>query len=251
MMTTAAYMAAIGLAGVAGYFSICGMLVLFPGLTVLDRMAGARAAIVVMAIAMEIAKLVTVGFLARHWRRIDRLWRIVLLVLVAGLEVINAAGVYSQLVAAHFSHRVATISSVEIQTATTGAMIEVQSNTIADIDRRLNQIDAAVEEATKRGKTNGAIEMIGTQRKARADLMAERRHEADILTKLKIDQAEIAAKARAVEVENAPIRYVAELIGGTTEEAIRMLILMMVLCCDPLAIALTAAAAARSKEGIA
>ena len=162
MMTTGAYTAAISLAGIAGYFSICGMLVLFPGLTVLDRMAGARAAIVVMAIAMEIAKLVTVGFLARHWRRIDRLWRIVLIVLVAGLAVINAGGVYSQLVAAHFGDRVATTSSVEIQTATTDALIEVQSNTLADIDRRLNQIDAAVEEATKRGKTNGAIEMIGT-----------------------------------------------------------------------------------------
>jgi hypothetical protein len=32
--------------------------------------------------------------------------------------------------------------------------------------------------------------------------------------------------------------YVAALFGGTTEQAIRLLILLMVLTCDPLAIAL-------------
>jgi hypothetical protein len=42
-------------------------------------------------------------------------------------------------------------------------------------------------------------------------------------------------------------RYVAELIGASTdsERAIRWLIALMVLCCDPLAISLTAAASAR------
>ena len=45
-----------------------------------------------------------------------------------------------------------------------------------------------------------------------------------------------------IEVEAAPIMYVAQLMGGTTEQAIRLLILLMVLTCDPLALALTAAA---------
>ena len=75
----------------------------------------------------------------------------------------------------------------------------------------------------------------------------QRRHEADILTGLKTEQAEIGAKGHQIETEAAPIRYVAELLGADTdsEKAIRWLILMMVLCCDPLAIALTAAASAR------
>jgi hypothetical protein len=64
---------------------------------------------------------------------------------------------------------------------------------------------------------------------------------------LKTERASVAAKGRAVESEAAPIRYVAELIGTDTDSdrVIRWLILMMVLCCDPLAIALTAAASAR------
>jgi hypothetical protein len=54
----------------------------------------------------------------------------------------------------------------------------------------------------------------------------------------------VAAKGRQIETEAAPIRYVAELLGADTdsERAIRWLIALMVLCCDPLAIALTAAA---------
>jgi hypothetical protein len=50
-----------------------------------------------------------------------------------------------------------------------------------------------------------------------------------------------------IETEAASIRYVAELVGADTESerAIRWLITLMVLCCDPFAIALTAAASAR------
>ncbi len=60
--------------------------------------------------------------------------------LVAGLAVINATGVYAQLVAAHVA-----------------AKIDVQAHTVADLDRRLNQVDLAIEEAAKRGKTNTAL----------------------------------------------------------------------------------------------
>jgi hypothetical protein len=242
MMTFAAYAAAVALASCAAVFSLNGMRGLFPGWP---------DAVFALAIVMEATKLIAVAWLSRHWRRTWWFWRLALVAGVVGLAAINATGVYSQLVAAHLGDRATGTSAVEIQTATTGAMIRVQTDTIADLDRRLDQIDAAIAEMTKRGRSNGALGAIQSQRKAREALVAERRHEADILTKLKTEQAEVAARARAVEVENAPIRYVAELIGGTTEEAIRMLILMMVLCCDPLAIALTAAAAARSKEGIA
>jgi hypothetical protein len=49
------------------------------------------------------------------------------------------------------------------------------------------------------------------------------------------------------QTSTAPIRYVAEMVGADTnpERAIRWLIALMVLCSDPLAIALTAAASAR------
>ncbi len=85
------------------------------------------------------------------------------------------------------------------------------------------------------------------QRKARVALVDERNREAGTLSALKAERAGVAAKGRQIETEATPIRYVAELIGADTdsERAIRWLIALMILCCDPLAIALTAAASAR------
>ncbi len=61
------------------------------------------------------------------------------------------------------------------------------------------------------------------------------------------ERAQVATKGRQAETEAALIVYVAEMLGiGTnSEKAIRWLIALMVLCCDPLAVALTAAASTR------
>jgi hypothetical protein len=232
-VTVLAYVVAVALAGIAAYFSIRGMIVLFPG---------APAAIVVMGVAMEAAKLVTVAFLAHQWRLLGHLSRGVLVTLVTGLAAINAAGVYSQLVAAHFGDRISATSAVETEASALAAKIEVQTQTVADLDRRVGQIDAAISEMVKRGRTTGALEAIGAQRKLREALVGQRRHEADTLAALKSEAGAVAAKSRQIEVEAAPIMYVAQLMGATTEQAIRLLILLMVLTCDPLALALTAAA---------
>jgi hypothetical protein len=233
-----AYVAAIGLAFVAALFSIRGMVTLFPGAPVL---------IIAMASMMEASKLVAAGWLARRWRLTAWVWRLVLVALIAGLAVINAAGVYAQLVAAHVGDRAAAAAILETQTANLDAKINVAAHTVADLDRRLGQIDSAIEEAAKRGKTNTALAAIQGQRQARAGLVDERKREAGTLAALQAERAGVAAKGRQIETEAAPIRYVAEIIGADTdsERAIRWLIALMVLCCDPLAIALTAAASAK------
>jgi hypothetical protein len=203
--------------------------------------------IVAMATMMESAKLVTAGWLARRWLATAWAWRGVLVVLVAGLALINAAGVFSQLVSAHLGERGAATTAIETRDAALAARIDVQAHTVADLDRRLGQIDSAIEEAAKRGRTNAALSAIDGQRKARAALAGERQREASTLADLKAERAALGAKGRQIETESAPIRYVAELLGVDTdsERAIRWLIALMVLCCDPLAIALTAAASAR------
>jgi hypothetical protein len=167
----AALTAAVALATVAAWFSIRGMTVLFPG---------APVAIVAMTVAMESAKLVTAGWLASRWRATTRTWRAVLTVLILGLAIINATGVYAQLVAAHVSDRAAATSHLEAQTADLDVKISVQTHNVADLDRRLSQIDSAVEEAAKRGRTNAALAAIEGQRRTRAGLVDERKREAAI-----------------------------------------------------------------------
>src|SRR5258706_14491032 len=78
-------------------------------------------------------------------------------------------------------------------------------------NRRLGQIDQAVEEAAKRGKTNTALSAMEVQRRARAGLTSER-NEAAATQKaaLKAERASLAAQNRRLDTEAAPIRYVAE-----------------------------------------
>ena len=230
-----AYAAAMALGGAAAFFSIKGMVVLFPG---------APLAVVGMAVAMEAAKLVTAGWLARRWRLTAWVWRLTLVALVIGLAVINATGVYAQLVAAHVGERGAATSAIETQDAALAARIEVAAHAVGDLDRRLGQIDSAIEEAAKRGRTTTELTAIEAQRKSREALAGQRQREASTLADLKAECAALGAKARKIQTEAAPIRYVAALIGADTnsERAIRWLILLRVLPCDPLTIALTAAA---------
>ena len=70
----AVYVAAVALAGAAAWFSIRGMVVIFPGSPV---------PVVIMAISMETAKLVTAGWLARRWSATAVVWRAALVVLQA------------------------------------------------------------------------------------------------------------------------------------------------------------------------
>jgi hypothetical protein len=129
-----------------------------------------------------------------------------------------------------------------------GRQIEEAAGKVADLGRRLGQIDTAVEEAAKRGKDQHRL--VGDRRPAQgpAGLASERNEAAVILwAALKAERASVAAKGRQIETEAAPLRYVAELLGADSdsERAIRWLICLMVLTCDPLAIALMAAASAR------
>ena len=67
---------------------------------------------------------------------------------------------------------------------------------MADLDRRLAQIDRAIEEAAKRGKTNTALSAMEGQRRARAGLTSERNEAAATpLAALKAERATVAGRS--------------------------------------------------------
>jgi hypothetical protein len=102
----------------------------------------------------------------------------------------------------------------ERQDAALAARIEVADRNVAGLDRRLGQIDTAIEEAAKRGKTNTALSAMEGQRRTRAGLASERNEAAGTLATIKAGRASLAAQVRRIETEAAPIRYVAELVGA-------------------------------------
>jgi hypothetical protein len=228
-----ALVAALALATVAAYFSVTGMAEIFPG---------APVAVVVLAATMEAGKLVVAGWLAAHWRRVGWKMRSVMVALVAGLALINAAGVFGKLVEAHVSVAASARSSVAERIETLDARVTAQSATIADLDSRVAQIDRAVDESTRRGRVTRAINIATQQRVTRDGLDTQRLAATATLVGLQTQRAALVGERFRIEASAGPIQYLAMMAGVAPEAAVRWLILLIVLCCDPAAIALTVAA---------
>jgi hypothetical protein len=231
-----AYLTAIALTVVAGYFSVTGMPELFPG---------APVAVMVLAGTMEGAKLVLAGFLAHEWRELGMLLRLVLVALTVGLAGINGAGVFGRLAEAHVGVAAASASAVDERLGVLDARIAAQRGSVADFERRLAQVDGAVEETTRRGRTANAMALASQAGKQRADMVAGRQREAALLADLQGQRAGLVAERSRVEAARGPIVFLAAIAGVDVEVAIRWLMLLIVLCCDPAAIALTIAASRR------
>ena len=228
-----ALVAALALATVAAYFSVTGMAEIFPG---------APVAVLVLAATMEAGKLVVAGWLAAHWRRVGWKMRSVMVALVAGLALINAAGVFGKLVEAHVSVAASARSSVTERIETLDARVTAQSATVADLDSRVAQIDRAVDESTRRGRVTRAINIATQQRVTRDVLDTQRQAATATLVGLQTQRAALVGERFRIEASAGPIQYLAMMAGAAPEAAVRWLILLMVLCCDPAAIALTVAA---------
>jgi hypothetical protein len=228
-----ALVAAVALATIAGYFSVTGMAEIFPG---------APIAVMVLAATMEAGKLVIAGWLAAHWRPVGWKMRSVMVALVAGLALINAAGVFGKLVEAHVSVAASARSSVTERIETLDARVTAQSATVADLDSRVAQIDRAVDESTRRGRVTRAINIATQQRVTRDGLDTQRQAATATLVGLQTQRAALVAERVRVEASAGPIQYLAIVAGTAPEAAVRWLIFLMVLCCDPAAIALTVAA---------
>ena len=234
-----ALVAAVGLAGVAAFFSITGMVEVFPG---------APVAVMAFAGSMEAGKLIIAGWLAANWSVAGWKLRTILMALVTGLALINAAGVFGKLVEAHVTAAATARAGVSERMAVVDARLTSQSATVADLDRRISQIDAAVEESTRRGRTVGAMNLADQQRKTRDALVTARHAAGATLIETQAQRAALTAETARVEAATGPIRYLAIMMGTDAETAVRWLILLMVLCCDPAAIALTIAVAGERKS---
>jgi hypothetical protein len=229
-----ALLAALALATVAAYFSVAGMAEIFPG----DPIA-----VMVLAATMEAGKLVIAGWLAAHWRQTNWKMRSVMVALVAGLALINAAGVFGKLVEAHVSVAATSRSGVTERIEALDARVRAQSAVVADLDSRVAQIDRAVDESTRLGRVTRAINIATQQRVTRDGLDTQRQAATTTLVGLQAQRAALAGERSRIEASAGPIQYLAMMVGVTPEVAVRWLILLMVLCCDPAAIALTVAAA--------
>jgi hypothetical protein len=238
----AALIVALALACISAAFSIDGLTAIF---------AGAFWPVITMGAALEAGKLVAAAWLTEHWHAAPPFLRLVLVAMIGVLMSLNAVGVFGFLTRAHVEHMVAIDQALADRTADTEPRLAIQGQTVADLDRRIAQIDAAIEESTRLGRPVGAMMIVDQKRRDRADIVAARQREAQALASLQIDRAKIDAERRRAEADVGPVRYLAELFGTPVtdlERPVRLLTLALVAVLDPMAVALLLVAGTRMKR---
>jgi hypothetical protein len=230
----AAWVVAVGLAFVSGGFSVHGLAVIFPGLEI---------AIEVLGILMECGKLILAGWLGQKWHVLSWLQRVAIVVFLSALMSINAAGLYSQLVAAHVGPHGEIVASNEADAARITAEIEVQETRVANLKARLAQLDQILKAATDGHKANTANNLRQGQTPERTKLATDLETAVTKLARLKKDLAEGKARGHVAETKGASIQYLAQFIARwpifhqiDAEEVVRWIIAAIVFSCDPLAV---------------
>ena len=239
----AAFIVALALACVSAAFSIDGLTAIF---------AGAFWPVITMGAALEAGKLVAAAWLTEHWKSAPPLLRLILVAMIGVLMGLNAVGVFGFLTRAHLEHMMAVDLALADRTADIDARLAIQGQTVADLDRLIAQIDAAIEQSTRLGRPVGAMTIPDQKRRDRADIVAERQHQAQALVRLQIEKAKIDAQRRRAEADVGPLRYIAELAGAPAtdlERPVRWLTLALVAVLDPMVVVLLLAAGVHTTRG--
>jgi len=232
----AAFIVALALACVSAAFSIDGLTAIF---------AGAFWPIITMGAALEAGKLVAAAWLTEYWHSAPPLLRLVLVAMIGVLMSLNAIGVFGFLTRAHLDHMAVVDLALTDRTADIDARLSIQGQRVADLDRRIAQIDTAIEESTRLGRPVGAMTIADQKRHERADIVAERQRQIPALASLQVEKAKIDAQRRRAEADVGPLRYLGELMGTPAtdlERPVRLLTLALVAVLDPMAVALLLAA---------
>jgi hypothetical protein len=183
----AAYLTAFILALIAAWFSVRGMVVLFPG----DPTSA-----LALGIGLETAKIATVGFVAAFWGRLAWFFRISLVLLALGCEILNASGVFGQLVIAHLHKGAIAEANFERTDAEASGKIDVAQGRVSDLDRRIATIDGMVDGAAQKGRSRQAQNVLRDQQRQRAQLVSERDHARQELASLRTSRSSGSAQRK-------------------------------------------------------
>lgn len=233
-------LSALSIAGTAAYFSIIGLIAIFPA---------SAGAILIMGIVLEAGKLVTASWLYRNWKSSTLLLKSYLTLAVIVLMLITSMGIFGFLSKAHLdqaapsANNMAKVERIEQQ-------IKQAQKQVDNADTIVLQLDNAVSVLTEYNKISGPTGAIAT-RKAQQE---ERQQLQDTITAsqsrisaLEDEKFSLMTSVRQYQTEVGPVRYVAALLYGEDnkqdlEAAVRFVILMLIVVFDPLAVLLLVAA---------
>lgn len=232
-MALFALIAGLLLSGTAAYYSIIGLIAIFPG---------AVFAISLMGASLEFAKLVAASWLYRNWGAAPNLIKGYFIFAIIILMLITSLGTFGYLSKVHLESSIGVnnnafeISKIEQQ-------IESQQRNIDNSERSLNSLDNVVSNSFM-----DAARVRNQQRQERSSLNSAIQESSAKITELNSQLTTLRRSNAEIESKIGPLKYIAELIYGEEQavnyfdSAVRFVIILIVLVFDPLAVLLLIAA---------
>ena len=237
-LTLLTFLSAISISIIAAGYSIIGLATLF---------AGAVVPIIAMGTALEIGKLVAASWLYQNWKSdVPKLLKAYLFTAIIVLIFITSMGIFGFLSKAHLD-QVKPTSSNMIKVQTIDNQIVRQQNIIDRAEKTLTQLDKSIEVYLNNEYATRGLKERKKQEEERTELNNAIKNASDEIAKLSDEKANLLLQQDKIEAEVGPIKYVAELIYGKEaqghfDEAVRIVILILIFVFDPLAVLLLIAA---------
>lgn len=234
------FLVGIAISAVAAWYSIIGLTTIF---------AAAFIPIIIMGSVLEVGKIVTASYMFRNWSNIPALMRGYFSFAIIILMLITSMGIFGYLSKAHIDQTLGSGDNT-LQIQMFDQRIKRQQNKLNDANRVIEQLDKSVETLINydriRGK-DGAIATRKAQTEERNQLNSLIDSTANEISKLRDKKLVLKKQQLKFEAEVGPIKYIAEFIYGDKskemmDEAVRGVIILLVIVFDPLAILLIVAA---------
>ena len=228
---------ALAISTVAAYYSIVGLMAIF---------AGAKLAIAIMGVVLEIGKLVVASWTFQNWKTSPVSIRSYFVISVVVLMFITSLGIFGFLSRAHIEQSSPTVL-LEERVDRINLKVEQKTTQINRYQSRLDTLDDALQRYIELGAISKGLRKIGEMDNETSLLKIKiegLEKEIDDLTDKKYG---LKSKINLAEVEVGPIRYVASMIYDEVnetqlEEAVRWIIILLIFVFDPLAVMLVIAA---------
>jgi len=236
------FLTAIGLSGVAGYYSVIGLAAIFPG---------SFWPVIFMGSVLEVSKLVTVSWLYNNWKECPFLIKSYLCAAVTILMLITSMGIFGFLSKAHLEHSSDNAPLVN-KISILDERIKIEKEKVDANRKILKQYDEIVDQTmgrtTDEKGTDKAQVIRRSQQKERSRILQEINQSQAALAGYSEERAPLSNELKKTEADFGPIKYIAALLYNQTvdvdliDKAVRVVILLIIVVFDPLAILLLIAA---------
>jgi hypothetical protein len=220
---------ALIIAGCAAYFSVTGLGVLF---------SGAAVSVMVMAGALEFAKLVAATYLKQEWENIKGFNKWYLTSAVALLMLITSAGIFGYLSNA-FQSQSLKLQQVDREVLVYTTKIEQNTAQITQLNTQLGNLSSTQNTILEKGKVNSRLlrsvdqkdRQVAQINKKIGNLQDENAKNNEKINEIKISNLDL-------EKEVGGFRFIAEAFGMELKNVVKFFIFLIVIVFDPLAVAL-------------